>query len=205
MGRLTNVLLICSIIVLLTGCPLRDWIRSGDENAGVDEFKRITNVVKKSDKTNAFDKIENQDLSEISKLFRLLSYHHQLNPGEQKVFFNDIYLTFKQNPTLLSALFLSIIEVTKEKNKAKLAVNSSLMNSIDFSQADADLLEMMKLFNVLSVQDADKIRLENKIKLYIVENSKYKKTVSELNAQINALKNIDESIFAREIELDNQE
>lgn len=184
---------------------MKDWIRDDNAYVGVDEFKRITKVVKVTDKQNAQPHENPEHLSQLNQLFYLVESYNRATRKEKAILFNSIKRSFKQNPTLLNALFLSMVEVTNAKNKDKLAVHSNLMSAVDLSQADSDLLEIKKLFEVLNAQKQEKSQLEEKIKLYQVENSKYKKVVSELTTQINALKNIDQSIFARELVLDNQE
>lgn len=191
--------------LLLSACPMRDWIKSDEDKISVEEFKRITEVVGDKDKSQR-QKIE-QELkeTEIFQLFYLLSQYRSVNSVEQKVLFRKIERDFKHNPTLFNALFLSMIQVTIRPGETNLAVNSNLMKAIDMSSADPSLIELLKVFKALRKIEAQKQQLETKLKLSEAENIKNQKNVAELTSQINALKKIEESIYKRELVLDIQE
>lgn len=73
------------------------------------------------------------------------------------------------------------------------------MNAVDYSKADQGLLDILHLFELLRNEQKQNRQLKREVTSYRKQNSQYKKAVDELTAQINALKNIDESIFAREV------
>ena len=206
MGRIIKLFLILTTASMLSACHLKDWIRKDDsEYVSVDEFKRITRTINNHGRTEQVSADEYIPPKQITQLFVLLANYNASTDKERRVLYKKVHLTFKQNPTLFSALFLSMIEVTNTKNNAKLTVNSNLMKAVDFSEADPDLLELYKVLNVFKAERIEKSKLKDKVKRYQVENSKHKKEVIELTAQINALKKIEESIYARELVLDVQE
>lgn len=205
MGRILKLSILILLTFTLSGCPLKDWIKSDEDEVSVEEFKRITRVTGENDQS--YQQHIDQKLMEtkILRLFNLIAQYHDANEIEQKVLFKKIDRDFKQNPTLFNALFLSMIQVTINPNKKNLAVNSNLMKAIDMQSADPSLLELLNLFKSMESIKAKNKRLSNTIKLYRVENSKHKKNVAALKDQINALKVIEESIYERELVLDIQE
>ncbi|MDX1810653.1 MAG: hypothetical protein R3240_01780 [Gammaproteobacteria bacterium] len=186
------------LVMFLSGCPLKDWIKSDDDQVSVDEFKRITQSLKGDGNKKA--KLEQlKKYEEVTFLFKRLEDYKHASDIEKKVLLKKGERDFKQNPTLLDALFLSMIQVTIPRKRDSLAINSSYMKAVDISRAEPGLLELRNVFKSLDKISSEKIRLTKKLKKYQAENSQQKEIVKELTAQINALKNIEESIYEREL------
>jgi len=196
MARLNQWLFIVVAVVVLTGCPAKDWIKRDDAYLTVEQYKLMTEVVSINDTLYRVKKGEEINQNKITQLFVNLQQYINASSEEQKQILNVIKKTYKSEKTTFNILTYVLVLLESEGNERK-ALNA--LSSVGRNGIGADEKHLLNLAHILHSTLKSENKLKRRYSKLARKHDLMLEEISYLNKQINALKSIEESIHSREV------
>ena len=199
MGRVILWSFVVFVLLLLTGCPAKDWIKRDDAYLTVEQYKNMTEVVTINDTLYRVRKGEEINQNKITQLFVNLEQYKKTPRKERNKLFRVIQKTYRSEKTTFNAMTYALVLLERKGNEKRALRLLSAIKRKGFKADERDLANLAQILHTVL-----KSRAELK-KQYAQLNSEYeliKEEVSYLNKQINALKSIEENIHAREVSVE---
>lgn len=199
MGRISFWLFLAIVMVMLTGCPAKDWIKRDDANLTVEQYKTMTEVIQINDTLYRVKKGEEINQNKITQLFINLQHYINTPTKEQKQVFETLKKTYQSEKSTFNALTYALVLLERKGNE-KLAIK--VLEGVGRNGILSDEKNLANLAHILHSTLVSGVKLKEQYAKLVDEHDLIREEVSYLNKQINALKSIEESIHAREASIE---
>jgi len=199
MGRLAISLFIIVTLIILTGCPAKDWVKRDDAYLTVEQYKIMTEVIKINDTLYRVKKGEEINQNKITQVFVNLQQYINTPKKEQKKVFKVLKKTYESEPSIFNALTFALVLLERKDNENKVLEVLSGVGRNGISPEEKNLANLAHILHSVLKSGAE---LKQQYTQLGNEHDLIKEEVSYLNKQINALKSIEESIHAREVNVE---
>jgi len=192
-------------VFLLVGCPAKDWIKRDDAYLSVEQYKNMTEVIRINDSLYRVKKGEELNQNKITQLFVDFQYYKESSRKLKKRAFREAKAKYQADKTLFKTLFYVLLLLDSGKEQDAYSLLRTL-KKITVTAEDKKLLHLVGLFEGVLKDNKRNRTMQTKLmneKKVIMD--KYELAMEEmryLNKQVNELKSIEDSLHAREIEIE---
>jgi len=196
MGRVMVWLFLVLVVLLLSGCPAKDWIKRDDAYLTVEQYKTMTEVISINDTLYRVKKGEEINQNKITQVFLNLQQYINAPKREQETVFKVLKKAYRSEQSTFNALTYALVLLERKDNEDKVL---KLLSDIGRNGIAPDEKDLANLAHILHSVLKSGAMLKEKYAALANRHDLIKEEVSYLNKQINALKSIEESIHAREV------
>ena len=184
------------VLVALTGCPAKDWVKRDDAYLTVEQYKIMTEVISINDTLYRVKKGEEINQNKITQVFVNLQQYINTPRKEQNRVFKVLKKAYQSEKTTFNTLTYALVLLERKGNEDKVLTVLSGVGQNGISPEEKNLVNLAHILHSVLRSGA---KLKQKHVQLNKEHDLIKEEVSYLNKQINALKSIEESIHAREV------
>jgi len=198
MGRVIWLFLTL-VILLLSGCPAKDWVKRDDAYLTVEQYKKITEVVRINDTLYRVKKGEEINQNKITQLFVNLQQYINTPKTEKKSAFIVLRKKYRQNGSTFNSLTYALVLLERKANQKRII---KVLKNIGREGILPDEKNLANLAHILHSTLIAEVKLKKRYMRLSSEHDLVKEENKYLNKQINALKSIEDSILAREVSVE---
>jgi len=196
MARLSLMLLIIVVLISLTGCPAKDWIKRDDAYLTVEQYKIMTEVISINDTLYRVKKGEEINQNKITQLFLNLQQYINTSRKERSKAFKVIKKAYRTDKTTFNAMLYALVLMERKGNEVRVV---KALSGIGRNGISPDEKNLANLAHILHSALRSGLALKRQHAELKQQYDLMEEEVNYLNKQINALKSIEESIHSREV------